>query len=112
MEIGPKSGKEPERSGWWISHARTSRLHRSPWNDRRARGLALLAARAITACPLKRREILTSPTRPRLTLSGGHRMNVEETSRTQRTDNQLILILDETAAWAVRGERGAPLGQT
>ena len=29
-----------------------------------------------------------------------------------RTDPQLIASLDETAVWTVRGERGAPLGQT
>jgi hypothetical protein len=37
-------------------------------------------------------------------------MNDGETSR--RTDPALIGMLDETAAWAVRGEYGAPLGQT
>ena len=37
-------------------------------------------------------------------------MNDGETS--WRTDPRLIAILDETAVWTVRGERGAPLGQT
>ena len=37
-------------------------------------------------------------------------MNDGETNR--RSDRALLVILDETAAWAVRGEHGAPLGQT
>ena len=37
-------------------------------------------------------------------------MNESETSR--RTDPTLVGMLDETAAWAVRDEHGAPLGQT
>jgi hypothetical protein len=37
-------------------------------------------------------------------------MNTGETNT--RTDPALIGMFDETTAWAVRGERGAPMGQT
>ena len=37
-------------------------------------------------------------------------MNAGETN--SRTDPALISVLDENAAWAVRGEHGAPMGQT
>ena len=37
-------------------------------------------------------------------------MNESETTR--RTDAELILILDEAAAWGLRDENGAPVGQT
>jgi hypothetical protein len=37
---------------------------------------------------------------------------MNENQTTRPTDAELIILLNETAAWAVRGEHGAPLGQT